>query len=175
MLRQNCSHSSSATQNTINFCEKSQSIIAGTIIMYIYNTTENRNINLLSNPYALLPRVFRHYSKSPLQQQWVIPLSCFESYSIAIWLWWFEIRTNSSKTILIIPFSQWIDSDSKYCWVLKLWLDTQHRKWWEWNILQLRTVEQFLSEKNNARCTKRDKDNNFYHVTSSSNPLNTAF
>lgn len=105
MLRQNCNHSSSATQNTINFCEKSQSIIAGTIIMYIYNTTENRNINLLSNPYALLPRVFRHYSKSPLQQQWVIPLSCFESYSFAIWLWWFEIRTNSSKTILIIPFS----------------------------------------------------------------------
>ena len=35
MLRQNCNHSSSAT---INFCEKSQSIIAGTIIMYIYNT-----------------------------------------------------------------------------------------------------------------------------------------
>ena len=66
MLRQNCNHSSSATQNTINFCEKSQSIIAGTIIMYIYNTTENRNINLLSNPYALLPRGYSDITASHL-------------------------------------------------------------------------------------------------------------
>lgn len=53
MLWQNCNYSSSATQNTINFC-----IIAVTIIIYIF-TLHNweQKHRLLSHPHALLPSI----------------------------------------------------------------------------------------------------------------------
>lgn len=76
MLWQNCNYSSSATQNTINFC-----IIAVTIIIYIYlhYITENRNIDCLA--------IHMPYYQAFQKLQQVISTTAMSEWNTTFLLW----------------------------------------------------------------------------------------